>query len=254
MSPTVEDSQQPQPLPQDEAVLRRHYYDIIYTPFQDKYDESWDEALFWVAIEDFKTKVAQAGINDPFEILRKVGFKSYEDIRDVMKEGPPKCFREGWKSEMLSQTVDVAAVLDRCELVGGKKFEGTDKIVVLDFWARWCAPCIKAAPELSDLAEKHVGQVAVVGINNEAMFEDKEHDVEKLKGFLEERKDAFRYTSYIDNQNHARDGLYNSCGYQGIPCLILLVNNVVSYVGSPGEEFERALSNSLDATAMEKEE
>lgn len=45
----------------------------------------------------------------------------------------------------------------------------------------------------------------MVGINNEAMFEDKEHDVEKLKGFLVEKKDAFRYTSYIDNQNHARD-------------------------------------------------
>ena len=136
----------------------------------------------------------------------------------------------------------------------------------------------------------------MVGINNEAMFEDKEHDIEKLKGFLEE-KEAFRYTCFIDNQNHARDsksrlffscalqhllvtaksyqekkrdsqpslllflfifvqflGVYNSCGYQGIPCLILLVNNVVSYVGSPGEGFGRALSNSLDAIAMEKEE
>lgn len=49
-------------------------------------------------------------------------------------------------------------------------------------------------------------------------------------------------------------GVFNPCGYQGVPCLILLVNNVVSYVGSPGEGFERALSNSLDAIAMTKEE
>lgn len=137
MSPTVEGNQQPQPLPQDEAALRRLYYDIIYTPFEHKYDDNWDEALFWVAIDDFKTKAAQAGIDDPLVILGKVGLKSYEGIRDVMKEGPPKCFREGWKSGMLSQTVDVAAVLDRCELVGGKEFEGAEKIVVLDFWARW---------------------------------------------------------------------------------------------------------------------
>lgn len=141
----------------------------------------------------------------------------------------------------------------------------------------------------------------MVGINNEAMFQDKEHDVEKLKSFLEEKKDAFRYTCFIDNQNHARDsksrlffflpsslvcnsrskqrantkkkktrlstaftsipvifaqliGVYNRCGYKGIPCLILFVNNVASYVGGPGEGFERALSNSLDAITMEKEE
>lgn len=137
MSPTAEDNQLPKPLPQDEAALRKLYMDIIYTPFEDKYDENWDEALFWVAIDDFKAKAAQAGIDDPLAILSKVGFKTYEGIRDVMKEGPPKCFREGWKSEMLSQTVDVAAVLARCELVGGKKFEGVEKIVVLDFWARW---------------------------------------------------------------------------------------------------------------------
>ncbi|KAF9156413.1 hypothetical protein BG015_005382 [Linnemannia schmuckeri] len=236
-----------------EAILRRLYFDIIYTPFQDKYDESWDEGLFWDAIDNFKTKAAQAKIEDPLVILRKIGFKSYEDIRDIM-EGPPKCFREGWRSEMLSHTVDIGSVLDRCKLVAGTKYEGIEKIVALDFWARWCAPCIEAAPELSKLAEKYVGQVAVVGVNNEAMFEDKEHDVQKLKEVLEEKKDDFRYTSFIDTQNHARDSVYNPCGYQGIPCLILLVNNVVSYVGSPGEGFERALSNSLDAVAMEREE
>ncbi|KAF8949296.1 hypothetical protein BGZ47_006833 [Haplosporangium gracile] len=212
MSSTIEEKKEQQPSPQDEAILRRLYFDIIYIPFQDKYDESWDEDLFWVAIDDFKTKAAQAGIEDPLVTLRKIGFKSYEDIRDIMKEGPPKCFREG------------------------------------------CAPCIEAAPELSKLAEKHAGQVAVVGVNDEAMFEDKEYDVQKLKEFLEEKKDDFRYTSYIDTHNHARDNVYNPCGYQGIPCLILLVNNVVSYVGSPGEGFERALSNSLDAVAMEREE
>ncbi|KAG9067974.1 hypothetical protein KI688_011565 [Linnemannia hyalina] len=250
MSPSAEDNQQAQ----DQAVIHRLYYDIIHVPFQDKYEDNWDEALFWVAIDDFKTKAAQAGINDPLAILPKLGYKSYEDIRDVTKEGPPKCYREGWKSEMLSQTVDVAAVLDRCELVGGRKFEGGEKIFVLDFWARWCGPCIEAAPELSNLAEKHAGQVAVVGVNNEGIFEDKEHDVEKLEGFLEEKKNAFRYTCFIDNQNHARDSVYNHCGYQGIPCLILLVNNIVSYVGSPGEGFKQALSNSLDAIALEKEE
>ena len=47
--------------------------------------------------------------------------------------------------------------------------------------------------------------------------------------------------------------VFKKCGYQAIPCLILLVNNVVSYVGSPGKAFERALNNSLEAVALENE-
>ena len=69
-----------------------------------------------------------------------------------------------------------------------------------------CGPCVRAGPELSDLAEKHHGKVAIVGINNESMFRPKDHDVEKVKTFLEENKEAFRYTVYIDTpEGHARD-------------------------------------------------
>jgi hypothetical protein len=132
-STVVEDTHKAQ-----EEAIRNLYIEIFSTPFQDKYDDKWDEELFWVAIEDFKTKAAQqAGIEDPLVILRKVGFESYENIRNSLKEGPPECFREGWQSELLSQKVDVRSVLDRCEVVTGAKYEGVETIVVLDFWARW---------------------------------------------------------------------------------------------------------------------
>ncbi|KAF9901592.1 hypothetical protein EC991_005987 [Linnemannia zychae] len=247
--------QQQVPSIQDEETIRNLYIDILYSPFQHKYGEKWDEPLFWIAIEEFKAKAKSTGdIDDPLVVLSKVGYSSYEAIRDVLKDGPPLCFREGWRSELLSQNVDALAVLDRCELVRGERYSGTEKIVVLDFWASWCAPCIKAGPELSALAEKHAGHVAVVGVNNETMFDEKEQDLEKLKAFLDDNKEAFRYPVMIDMDNHARDSVFKHCGYQAIPCLILLVNNIVSYVGSPGEAFERALSNSLDAVAMEREE
>jgi thiol-disulfide isomerase/thioredoxin len=72
-----------------------------------------------------------------------------------------------------------------------------------------CEPCLKAAPDLSEIAEKHAGKVAVVGVNNEAMFEDKEQNVEQLKEFLAENKAAFRYTNVIDKENHARESKFS---------------------------------------------
>ncbi|KAK3847682.1 MAG: hypothetical protein J3R72DRAFT_430563 [Linnemannia gamsii] len=254
MTSTADNINQQQQSSAEEEILRNLYIDILYHPFQDKYDDKWDESLFWTSIEEFKKQAKALGIDDPLVILAKGGNDSYEGIRDILKEGPPKCFREGWKSELLSQRVDALAVLDKCELVSGEKYSGVEKIVVLDFWASWCEPCVKAGPKLSILAEKHVGHVAVVGVNNENMFDDKEQDVEKVKAFLDDNKESFQYPAVIDKDNHARDSVFKHCGYQAIPCLILLVNNIVSYVGMPGEAFDRAMSNSLDAVAMEKEE
>ncbi|HMP93518.1 MAG TPA: TlpA disulfide reductase family protein [Phnomibacter sp.] len=54
------------------------------------------------------------------------------------------------------------------------------KEVVLDFWATWCAPCIKSFPPLEELQQKYKGQVQVLAITYE-----KE---ERIKTFLSKRK------------------------------------------------------------------
>jgi thiol-disulfide isomerase/thioredoxin len=39
------------------------------------------------------------------------------------------------------------------------------KVVVLDFWATWCNPCLKAMPKLDALARAHPTDVVVIAIN-----------------------------------------------------------------------------------------
>ena len=39
------------------------------------------------------------------------------------------------------------------------------KVVILNFWATWCAPCREEMPLLEDFARKYADQVVVIGMN-----------------------------------------------------------------------------------------
>jgi thiol-disulfide isomerase/thioredoxin len=39
------------------------------------------------------------------------------------------------------------------------------KVVVLNFWASWCSPCVEEVPMLNRLAEERAGQVVILGVN-----------------------------------------------------------------------------------------
>lgn len=67
------------------------------------------------------------------------------------------------------------------DLYGKKTFQLSqfkDKIVILDFWASWCAPCKKSLPELERLANKYKKKIQVLAVT---IDDDKENAIRFLK-------------------------------------------------------------------------
>ena len=51
---------------------------------------------------------------------------------------------------------------------GGKEVKLSDyegKVILLDFWATWCPPCIKSVPDLIAIHNEFDGQAVVIGVS-----------------------------------------------------------------------------------------
>ncbi len=86
------------------------------------------------------------------------------------------------------------------------------RVVVLDFWATWCVPCVQSMPKIQKLAEKFADQaVTVVGINQDAKGKD-----QAVEQFLKDKKITFR--QFPDPIGK----LGRKFKVAGIPCTFLL--------------------------------
>ena len=86
------------------------------------------------------------------------------------------------------------------------------RVVILDFWATWCVPCVQAIPQIQKLVEKFAEQpVSFIGINQDAKGSEK-----KVKKFVADKKMTFR--QFLDPASK----LGRQYKVAGIPCTFLL--------------------------------
>jgi len=110
-----------------------------------------------------------------------------------------------------------------------KKPSTNGRVMVLDFWATWCGPCIAAMPSLDQLYKENKNDLALIGISDES-----ESTVSR---FLSSHKHA--YFQGVDTKKT----LYDSLSITAIPhCVVVSSDGTVRWQGHPASpEFKAAV-------------
>ncbi len=113
------------------------------------------------------------------------------------------------------------------------------KVVLLDFWATWCGPCVQALPELKSTYDKYHAQgLEVVGIS----FDE---DKSALTSFIKTRKMA--WPQIYDGKGWGTEvgGLYK---VRAIPFVLLVGKDGKIAAINPRDDLEGAVKKALAAS------
>lgn len=181
-------------------------------------------------------------------------FKPANDFEKVEDFGatPPDEMEDAEEDEVTSLLGGPAPAISGTLLDGGDfKLEALKgRIVVIDFWATWCPPCVASIPSIQKMSEKYADQpVTVIGINQD------QGKTKVVQEFM--RKKKITFAQVMD-----RGEIGNAYHITGIPTtLIIDKDGSVQYVhvgGSAtigdelGEKVDRLLKGEKLAAPAEK--
>lgn len=120
---------------------------------------------------DFDTQVSNLDKSKPVYLYCLSGGRSTAAANFLKEEGFSEVIEmDGgmmkWRSEKMPETKEASATKETG--MTKKQFDAlldTDKVVLVDFYAVWCAPCKKMEPYLKEIAEDMKDKVTVIRID-----------------------------------------------------------------------------------------
>jgi thiol-disulfide isomerase/thioredoxin len=109
------------------------------------------------------------------------------------------------------------------------------KIVVVEFWATWCGPCIQSIPHLTEMQQQYADRgVVFVGVTSEA--------ANVAKPFVDKMGAKMDYTVAADDGRKTTDGYLKAYGINGIPhAFIVGRDGNIAWHGHPMSGLDKEL-------------
>jgi thiol-disulfide isomerase/thioredoxin len=196
------------------------------------------------------------GVGEEF-VRRQISAGRYDLAKAVCElacemEGAPAAIKDHFQTRMrriqlLGKPAPPIAGSD----VDGDKItlaERKGKVVLIDFWATWCPPCVVAIPRLKALCEKYRGKdFEILGVNVDAIHQDvkdKKTALPVVRKFLVEQ--GVPWANVLEGAGE--DDTVKAFGVEDIPATFLVdrTGKVIAFDLS-GDELDRAVAKALAA-------
>jgi peroxiredoxin len=113
------------------------------------------------------------------------------------------------------------------------------KVVMLDFWATWCKPCVNAVPAIRDLRKRYAKEPSfmIIGISSDA-------DEARWKDFT--AKNQMSWPQYLDRDHHVQ----RVFDVRGFPTYIMIDHEgIVRYRGLSVGAIDDAIKKAITTAA-----
>jgi thioredoxin len=117
--------------------------------------------------DDFAAKASKLDKSKPVFVYCKIGGRSNQAAQKLREMGFTKIYDlQGgivkWAADGFAPKSD--RIIGMCPQEYGEMLN-TDKIVLVDFYAEWCAPCKQMAPYLAKMQEELKDKVTIIRLN-----------------------------------------------------------------------------------------
>jgi cytochrome c biogenesis protein CcmG/thiol:disulfide interchange protein DsbE len=103
-----------------------------------------------------------------------------------------------------------------------------DHVLVFDFWATWCGPCLRASPTLDAVQQRYPDEVLVMGVSGQAAGSRYPEDERSIRAFVEQHPVSYSHL------HDAQQRLYRSLAVTAIPhVMVVSTDGVVRWQGNP---------------------
>ena len=120
-----------------------------------------------------------------------------------------------------------------------RKPDGDGKVVIVDFWATWCGPCIRAIPHMNELQAQFKNDVVCIGISDEQLNAFNSGLQKKNLG-----PGNIKYSLALDSTGSMKKNF----AIRGIPHVAVMSSDwVVRWQGHPSRLTKKIVQQIIDA-------